>query len=251
MSMNQKRIKNSATGTSVAVMFLFTALAGLPYCGEKAPPSFPRELSQTSNPREDIPPYFRGAILDPYWPAATGNAKLPGDLRRLDNFILTAHDAQRFDDARLDGKYALVTFFFARCSGICPMITYNMRKLSKRIAAQGDLQFVSITVNPDEDQPSELDEYRRNNDIAQPNWFFLTGPRITIYQFAREQFGADVQTVNGRDSLTDFVHTENVFLLDRRGYLRGVYRARGTGDHDRLLADLQKLRAQDRELAAR
>ena len=219
--------------------------------GEEGPPGFPKELSEVSIPREGVLPYFKGAVLDPYWPAPSmRQSNYPADLRRLDNFIFTAHDSKRFDDSRLDGKYTLVTFFFARCSGICPMITFNMRKLSKRISRQSDLQFVSITVNPDEDDAAAIDEYRRNSDITQTNWFFLTGPQITIYQLAREQFGADVQTVNGRDSLTDFVHTENVFLLDRDGYLRGVYRARGMGDLERLLTDLEILRANDRKQAA-
>lgn len=218
---------------------------------EAAAPSFPKELSAVSTPQEGVPPHFRGTTMDPYWPATQSPDGYPADLRRLENFIFTAHDAQRFDESRLEGKYTLVTFFFARCSGICPMITFNMRKLSKRIARQSDLQFVSITVNPDEDDPSALKKYRGDNQITQPNWFFLTGPRVTIYQAAREQFGADVQTVNGRDSLTDFVHTENVFLLDRSGYLRGVYRARGMLDLERLIKDLEALRAIDRKLAAR
>ncbi|MEQ9366323.1 MAG: SCO family protein [Leptospirales bacterium] len=215
--------------------------------GQESAPEFPKELSGVSLPREGVPPFFKGAILDPYWPAASvRRSNYPADLRRLDNFIFTAHDSKRFDDARLDGKYTLVSFFFARCSGICPMITFNMRKVSKRIRRQSDLQLLSITVNPDEDDPAALDKYRRNNQITQPNWFFVTGPRVSIYEAAREQFGADVQTVNGRDSLTDFVHTENVFLLDRDGFLRGVYRARGMGDLERLLTDLEALREIDR-----
>ena len=217
------------------------------YCSEEKTPNFPRELAAVSIPQDGVLPYFKGAMMDPFWPEA-GSGK-PSDLRRLDDFVLTAHDARRFDDSRLDGKYTLVAFFFARCSGICPLITHNLKKLSKRIPAQNDLQWLSITVNPEEDDAKIIDNYRRTHDITQPNWFFLTGPKITIYQFARDQFGADVQTVGGRDSLTDFVHTENVYLLDREGYLRGMYRARGTGDFDRLLNDLAALQAEDRKSA--
>lgn len=238
--------------TRINVLFAIFALFAALACGDERPPDFPTELSEVSVPQAGVLPYFKGTVMDPYWPAQNqqGGLAYPVDLRRLDNFILTAHNAQKFDDVRLDGKYALVSFFFARCSGICPMITFNMRKLSKRIPGQSDLQLLSITVNPDEDDAPAIDEYRRTNDITQSNWLFLTGPKITIYQMAREQFGADVQTVNGRDSLNDFVHTENVFLLDREGYLRGIYRARGMGDLERLLTDLKTLRANDRKQAA-
>ncbi|HMZ60776.1 MAG TPA: SCO family protein, partial [Leptospiraceae bacterium] len=44
---------------------------------------------------------------------------------------------------------------------------------------------------------------------------------------------------------TDFVHTENVYLIDRKNYLRGIYRAKGTGDLERLLVEMKTLRQED------
>lgn len=237
-----------ATKTSTISLFL---IAGLIYFGAGCnqpgqSPAFPAELGEVSVPEEGVLPFFKGESMDPYWPES--EEKYPADLRRLHNFQLVAHDSSPFDSSRLEGRYTLISFFFVRCSGICPMITSNLRKLSQRIPRQSDLQWLSITINPDEDDVAALDQYRRNHSIVQSNWFFLTGPRAAIYQLARQQFGADVQTVNGRDSLTDFVHTENVYLLDRKGYLRGAYRARGMGDLGRLLKDLELLRERDRNI---
>ena len=178
--------------------------------------------------------------MDPYWPA--GQA-LPCDLRHLRDLKLTSHHGRAFTFREVRGRFTLVVFFYASCSGICPLITSNMKALSAKIQEQADLQILSITVNPELDDPESLRAYLEHHAVTQENWTFLTGPRQQIEALAREQFGGDVRTREGLEGLLDFVHTENVYLVDKEGYLRGIYRGRGTGDLLRLLQDLAKLRS--------
>ncbi|TGL74419.1 SCO family protein [Leptospira yasudae] len=216
-------------------------------CGDDRE-KFNPELTYSSSPKAGILPYFKGAVMDPFWPEADG--KLPEDLKRIPEISLVSHENKEFNNRDLRDKYTLVVFFYAKCKGICPMITRNMMNFVPKIADQKDVQIVSISINPEIDNVEILKKFRNQYKITQNNWTFLTGSQKTIYNLARNEFGADVKVIQGQDDLNDFVHTENVFLLDRKQYLRGIYRAKGYGDLERLKIELETLKQEDRKNAA-
>lgn len=225
-------------------LILIGIVASFAFLGCKEKPTFHPELTGYSEPIDGILPHFQGAKMDPYWPA---NAERPADLRRMSIAVFRSDSGK--SDTGLSiatGKYSLVTFFYTTCEGICPRITENMKNLSSQIKDQSDLQLLSITIDPTVDNESTLRKYRSKHNVAQENWIFLTGDKTQIENLAREQFAAEVEA-SAKKGLIAFVHTENVFLLDKEGYLRGVYRARGVGDFPRLLADLKRLRDGDRK----
>lgn len=219
-------------GASLAMFF------GL-YCKDK--PASDPNLTRVSKPIPGKVPYFRGTVMDPFW---SSSGELPDDLRRFGDVSLTSHTGAAFPKKDRDGRITLVTFFYTSCMGICPMVTSNIRDLSAQISDQTNLMFLSITVNPEIDNPATIRKYRAEHRIIQDNWVFLTGGKSEIESLARQQFAAEIEARAGRADLLDFVHTENIFMLDEQGYLRGVYRARGTGDFARLQQDLKLLRAE-------
>ncbi|PJZ27605.1 SCO family protein [Leptospira kmetyi] len=223
-----------------SIFLLFFAVS----CGDQQEKFYP-ELTYSSAPKAGILPYFKSEVMDPFWPEENG--KLPEDLKKVPEFSLVSHENREFNNRNLKDKYTLVTFFYAKCKGICPMITRNMMNFIPKIEDQSDLQIVSISVNPELDAVEVLKKFRNQYKIRQENWVFLTGAKKTIYNMARNQFGADIKVIQGKDDLNDFVHTENVYLLDKKNYLRGVYRAKGSGDLERLKIELNTLRESDRK----
>ncbi len=222
--------------------FIALLLLSLSFCEEKKPVFYP-ELTSTSVPQDGILPYFKTENMDPYW---VENEKYPDDLRKISEISLLSNLNEEVNEHKLLGKYKLVLFFYAKCSGICPMITRNMVNFLPKIEDQSDIEIVSFTINPEIDTVDVLKKFKEQYKVTQTNWIFLTGSKKMIYDMARTQFGADVKSVKGNDDLTDFVHTENVYLLDKKNFLRGMYRARGTGDLDRLLVELKTLRDKDK-----
>ncbi len=222
----------------MAVLFSLSA-TGFISCSKDKNPPFRKDMTEVSIPKEGKLPYYKGEILDPWW--ATG-AALPGDLRRLNDFSLISESGREIAKKNLADKFTLVGFFFARCSGICPMVTANVKKLSAKIPDQRDLVFLSISVDPENDSAEVLKNYKARFSATQQNWYFLTGAKEAIYQIARKTFNADVVTKSRTDGGTDFLHTENIYLLDKNAYLRGIYRTRGGMDLDRLVSDLELLR---------
>jgi len=67
-------------------------------------------------------------------------------------------------------------------------------------------------------------------------WWFLTGPKDHIYELARKSYFACLDEGDG--GFQDFVHTENVVLVDDQGRLRGFYDGTDDKAMSRLFRDL-------------
>ncbi len=158
-------------------------------------------------------------------------------------FQLIADDGKPFGSERLKGKIWVAEFFFASCAGICPIMNQNMMEVQKAFADNPDVFIVSITVDPQNDTPEILREYRQNFDAIEGKWFFLTGDKKTIYQLARHGFKLAAEEVPPQEEggPTDFIHSDRFVLVDRKGRIRGFYNGTEKSDVRKLIDDVHKL----------
>lgn len=158
-------------------------------------------------------------------------------------FQLIADDGKPFGSERLKGKIWVAEFFFASCAGICPIMNQNMMEVQKAFADNPDVFIVSITVDPQNDTPKILREYRQNFDAIEGKWFFLTGDKKTIYQLARHGFKLAAEEVPPQEEggPTDFIHSDRFVLVDRKGRIRGFYNGTEKSDVRKLIDDVHKL----------
>ena len=134
-------------------------------------------------------------------------------------------------------KILVADFFFTRCPSICPTLTKNMRKLQQSFMKQPDyVQFLSFSVDPERDSVPVLKRYTDKYNINHNNWWFLTGPKKTIYDFALNEVKLGLQDGNGVDS--NFIHTPKFVLMDRNRVIRGYYNGLDSTDMLRLLDDV-------------
>ncbi|MEP7143813.1 MAG: SCO family protein [Ferruginibacter sp.] len=140
----------------------------------------------------------------------------------------------------LTGKILVVDFFFSRCPTICPGMAKSMKRLQNSFANNNDsiVQFISISIDPEHDSVPQLrkfaDRYTNNHD----SWWFVTGNKKDIYDFALNELKASVADA---DVDTAFIHTENFFLLDRDRVVRGWYNGFDTLKQARLVSDIPLL----------
>ena len=74
----------------------------------------------------------------------------------------------------------VVNFIFTSCPEICPVMTGTQLQLQRRLRDERAApQFVSITLDPDQDKPEILAEYAARFGA---DWLFLTGDRAAIQQ---------------------------------------------------------------------
>lgn len=87
----------------------------------------------------------------------------------------------RFFSDALDGKVVLVSFIFTRCVEACPLICQKMNGVRRALGDRfREVQFLSLSVDPDFDTPAELAYFAKKQEARYPNWTFLSGKRENV-----------------------------------------------------------------------
>jgi protein SCO1/2 len=155
-------------------------------------------------------------------------------------FYFLNDDSVIVKSTEMEGKVWVVDFFFTTCPTICPTMTKNMQKLNAATKDLDDeLQFISISINPQHDTPSILKRYREHYKATASNWQFLTGKEAETHQLGIENF----QIFAGRDEESEggYAHSGAFTLVDKEGYVRGVYLGTDEKQVIQLEKDIRKL----------
>ena len=88
--------------------------------------------------------------------------------------------------------------------------------------------------------PEILKAYAASNNITNPRWRLLTGEREYLYRIAKTAYFAseDLGETTGPDQ---FLHTENLLLIDQDGRIRGVYNGLSASAVQHLIDDIRLL----------
>ena len=120
----------------------------------------------------------------------------------------------------LKGNVTVYNFIFTNCTGICPIMTNNMRALTPKIDKDAPVRFVSISVDPMRDTPAVLAAYAKRNR-NDPRWTFLTGDRDAIVDLSVKGFKlAAGDPMPGGEAL---LHSGKFAVADKEGIIRGYY----------------------------
>jgi protein SCO1 len=139
----------------------------------------------------------------------------------------------------LQGKIIIIDLFFTKCQGICPGKARSMKKLRDSYAKSDSLvQFLSISIDPERDSVHRLRAFAERYDINSDNWWFVTGNKKEIYDFALGELKASVADTT---VTPDFVHTDLFFLLDKKRVVRGFYHEANDNDMAKLAKDISLL----------
>jgi len=99
--------------------------------------------------------------------------------RYFPNIDLVTSDGEkvRFYDDLLKDKIVILNLMYAKCDGVCPTTTSNLKAVRKilRREIKHDIFIYSVTVKPEQDSPAALKAYARMHGVDDPQWLFLTG----------------------------------------------------------------------------
>jgi len=133
---------------------MLTALAGvgaLAGCGGSSSTSDPQASTTTNS--AGVPADYAGATANPSKPAPP--LKLDDSLGKPVNI----------DDYR--GKAVLVTFLYAHCPDICPLIVSNMRAAQNELGSQAkDMQIIAVSVDPKGDTPQTVNAFLKDHQMT-------------------------------------------------------------------------------------
>ncbi len=138
-----------------------------------------------------------------------------GIIGQVPSFSLTNFDGSVITEKHLDNKISIVSFIFTQCEGACPIMSENMSVLQERFASSNDIQFLSITTDPDYDTLEVLNEYSSNYSNKN-NWYFLRGNIIDIIELSEKGFFLSA-------ALLPAGHSTRLVLVDKQLNIRKYY----------------------------
>lgn len=180
-------------------------------------------------------PYFGTADLTPLWIEESEINKV----HAIEPFALFNQDGNIITQDSLLGSPFIANFFFTTCPGICPRLTSHFSFLQQELKDK-PVRLVSHSVMPKHDTVPVLKTYAESNGVISGKWHLLTGNKEQLYHLARHSYFAD-EDFKKTQSEETFIHTENVYLLDKSGRIRGVYNGTILLEMKRLLRHLDVL----------
>ncbi len=186
-------------------------------------------------------PFFNGPDLTPEWIEKGSNRY--GEIHRIGHFSFVNQDGESITDRDFEDRIYVASFFFATCPGICPVMTSNLAKLQEAFKEDTGVLLLSHTVTPEKDTVPVLKDYARSHGVISGKWHLVTGARGDIYDLARNAYFADEDEDEDEDA-GDFLHTENLILVDKQKRIRGVYSGTQRTDIRRLIEDIEVLKGE-------
>ncbi|MCX6182007.1 MAG: SCO family protein [Bacteroidetes bacterium] len=159
-------------------------------------------------------------------------------------FKLINQNGDSISDQLFEGKIYVADFFFTTCTNICPIMTGQLKRVYDEYKGDSSVMFLSHTSLPESDTPPILKKYSLRFGAELPQWQFVTGDKKEIYHLARNSYLA-VKT-KGNGDKDDFIHTENLMLIDAKKRIRGFYDGTSTNDVNQLIEDIDILKEENR-----
>ncbi len=144
-------------------------------------------------------------------------------------------------DNDLADRVAIASFIFTRCPLSCPRISGVMKGLQAELAGTNVL-LLSVSVDPEHDTPAVLKDYADRFGARPDRWWFLTGPKATIYGLIRDRLqlslmeGFPADPENGSEAI---VHSDRLALLDR-GRVVGYFDSNDPKDVESLVSQARR-----------
>jgi protein SCO1/2 len=176
--------------------------------------------------------------------AANAPSKL-GAQRRIastpiNDFGLIDQRGAAFAFESLSGRVVVVAFVYTSCPDVCPLITASLRQVQVGLSAEErqKVHLLTVTTDPEIDQPKVLLAYGKRYSADFANWSFLTGDPAALKK-VWQNFGVGVKR-KGR-GLVD--HTPLTAIVDQKRLLRFGYVGPSPDPHA-VLSDIRALLAE-------
>lgn len=111
----------------------------------------------------------------------------------------------------------------------------QMHKVQKQLQGNPGVRFLSISVDPDRDTPSVLNEFAGRWGGPNPQWTFITGTPESVHLLAYTTFHVG-------DVINKIEHSTKFALVDKHGMIRGYYSSFDPDDLRQMVKDAEALR---------
>jgi protein SCO1/2 len=161
-------------------------------------------------------------------------------------FSFQNQQGERIGLEQVKGKVFVAEYFFTTCQTICPKMNDQMQRVQGAFKNESLFSILSFTVNPEVDTIAQLKKYADEHGAMPGKWHFLTGNKEKLYESARKSFFLlkKSEVENQGDVGTDFIHTNNFVLIDKKLRIRGYYDGTNSKEVDKLMEDVRLILAE-------
>ena len=166
-----------------------------------------------------------------------------GQGHTIGNFSFTNQDRITITEKEIDNKVFVAEYFFSTCKSICPIMNQQMQRIQKTYKGNKSVKILSFTVDPETDNSETLKTYAVQHAYEKGQWHFLTGSKSSLYSLARKSFFVlkPAEATNLGDAGSDFIHTNNFVLVDKKKRIRGYYDGTNPEEITELIQDIELL----------
>jgi protein SCO1/2 len=137
----------------------------------------------------------------------------------------------------LRGKTLVMVMIYTTCKAACPRLVADMRNIESKLPKNKlkDLQFVLVSIDPENDTPTRLKTFAKENFMDDEHWTFLQGTETSVREFA------NVLAVKYKQiSPLDFSHSNIISVFNSEGEL--IHQQEGLGvDNKETIESIKKL----------
>ncbi|WP_078555050.1 SCO family protein [Bacillus alkalicellulosilyticus] len=123
--------------------------------------------------------------------------------------------------SEFENKYVFITFMYTACTSVCWQLEMNMGEVYKQIPEKhigDDIVFLSISFDPETDDPATLNKYKDYFKADGETWRMATIPNQQELDLLLEKFGVIVIP----DEYGGFAHNSAFYVVDKQGTLIDV-----------------------------
>jgi protein SCO1/2 len=170
--------------------------------------------------------------------SACGQTKQTGS--QIASFSFTDQNGNPFGTDQLAGKVWIADFIFTNCKSVCTPMSSKMSQLQTAFKEQElEVEFVTFTVDPDNDTPQVLKDYLKQFSEDDSNWHLLTGySQEAIEKLAMNQFRTIVQKP---DSSEQVIHGTNFFIVDQNGHIVNEFNYMEESFEEQIIDEVERL----------
>ena len=196
--------------------------------------------SRTSELEELPLPFYNNPDFTSEW--IEEDAAGYNDIHRISPFTFVNQDGQTVTEKTFEDKIYVANFFFTICPGVCPRMTANLLTIQEAFEKDQSVAILSHTVMPWVDSVATLKSYAQIKGVNSEQWHLVTGSKEDLYNTARGSYFADEGFGKSVTIESDFLHTENIVLVDKKRRIRGVYNGTLPLEMKRLIEDIHILK---------
>ena len=167
------------------------------------------------------------------------------DFGRLPDFSLIERSGRTVSLSDLQDRTWIANFIYTSCKESCPQQSAEIARLQVDLAGWPQVQLVSITVDPERDQPEILARYADRYGADPNRWLFLTGDKTEIYRLAQEGFRLSAAPASSAEAPDIILHSSRFVLVDGQAHIRGYYHSNDAEDLRQLRKDIETLVTND------